>query len=553
MARSEAWRWALAGMLAIAMWAAGAAYAEQPAPAPKPQPPAAQPSAQPPADKKPQEKPQDQAPAAQPAPAPFGYEAVQEEARRLAAEPYKAPDSSAVPAELRNLGYDRYQAIRARPGASLWHDQDGFFRVQFFPVGFIYNMPVALNVVSDGVVAPLRSTADLFDWSDAGLKEKLPEEVGFAGFRLLFPLHGPEKIDEVAAFLGASYFRLLGREQVYGISARGLAIDTGTTRKEEFPYFRTFWLVKPKPEERFITIYALLDSPGVTGAYQFVLRPGTETVSEVKATLFARHDISLLGIAPLTSMFLAGENVDRRAADFRPEVHDSDGLLIENGAREWLWRPLTNPAELVVSSFGDKNPRGFGLMQRDRDFNHYQDLQALYHKRPSLWVEPLGDWGEGEVRLLEIPSNSEIHDNIAAFWVGKEPFRKGQRLETQYRLHALLEAPRFSPGARAVATRIGIAGLPGTDAEKRNVRRIVVDFAGGELAMLRRNQPVTGEVQLSAGKLIDARVEPGAEGTWRLTIDFEPEAKNPVEMRAYLRLYDEALSETWTYSWRPGS
>jgi glucans biosynthesis protein len=488
-----------------------------------------------------------------PPPASFGYDNVIEEARRQSTAPYQAPTLPALPAEWRDLSYDRYQQIRYRPAASLWSDRKSLFRAQFFAAGFIYTAPVAINIVTEGVSNPFVASRDLFDWSDARLKEPPPEQIPLAGFRLHYPLHGVEPVDEIAAFLGASYFRLLGRNQVYGISARGLAIDTGLQRQEEFPYFRAFWLVTPEPAAREIVFYALLDSPAVAGAYRFTLRPGTETRLEVTATLFMRHGVGLLGVAPLTSMFVAGKNSDRRKpGDYRPEVHDSDGLLIETSAGEWLWRPLSNPTELDIASFGDRNPRGFGLIQRDRSFDHYQDLQALYHQRPSMWVEPLGEWGEGEVRLIQIPTDSEVHDNIVAFWVGREPAKAGQRIELRYRLHTFAEAARFPPGGRAIATRVGISDLFGTGKPSKTARRVVVDFAGGELVNLQPEHPVSAQVSVSVGKLLDAQLQPiAATRAWRLIADVEPDGKKPIEMRAFLRLYDEALTETWTYRWRP--
>lgn len=488
-----------------------------------------------------------------PPPSSFSYDNVIEEARRLSTAPYKAPAPAQLPAEWRELSYDRYQQIRYRPAASLWSDRKSLFRAQFFAAGFIYAAPVDINVVTEGVSNPFVASRDLFDWSDIELKEPPPERIPLAGFRFHYPLHGTEPVDEIAAFVGASYFRLLGRNQVYGISARGLAIDTGLQRQEEFPYFRAFWLVTPAPEAREITFYALLDSPALSGAYMFTLRPGTETRLEVTATLFMRHAVGLLGVAPLTSMFVAGKNSDRRKpGDYRPEVHDSDGLLIETSGGEWLWRPLSNPTELDIASFGDRNPRGFGLIQRDRAFDHYQDLQALYHQRPSVWVETVGEWGEGEVRLIQIPTDSEIHDNIVAFWVGREPTKAGQRIELRYRLHTFAEAQRFPPGGRAIATRVGMSDLFGTGKPSKTSRRVVVDFAGGELANLQPQHPVSAQVSVSVGKLLDAQLHPIASTrTWRLVADVEPDGKKPIEMRAFLRLYDEALTETWTYRWRP--
>ena len=280
--------------------------------------------------------------------------------------------------------------------------------------------------------------SDAFDFSSA--KVTPPAEVPVAGFKLIYPLNGP-KLDEIVSFLGASYFRPIGREQTYGASARGLAIDTATGRQEEFPAFRSFWLVKPEPDAHEFTVWALLDSPGASGAFSFRIRPGARTIVDATAILFMRHDLTLMGVAPLTSMFFTGKTNPARN-DFRPEVHDSDGLFIVSGIGERIWRPLSNPSALAVSSFLATNPRGFGLLQRERTFAQYQDTTANYHARPSLFVEPDGDWGDGEVRLVEIPTNSEYHDNVVAFWVPREPARRGQRLEYRYRTSALIDEPR---------------------------------------------------------------------------------------------------------------
>jgi glucans biosynthesis protein len=482
-------------------------------------------------------------------PAPFGYEAVREEARRLAAAPYKAADINVVPAELRAIGYDQFMGIRFRSEAALFGGENSLFRAQLFPAGFNFKEPVRIFVIRDGKAEPLIGTAEMFDWSRAGLRSAPTGELPLAGFRLHYPLHGRDVVDEVAAFLGASYFRIIGREQVYGISARGLAIDTGLPRQEEFPAFRAFWLETPKAGARQITVYALLDSPAMTGAYRFTLHPGTATLAEVTVTLYVRHDVSLLGLAPLTSMFLRGEGNQAGVADFRPEVHDSDGLLIETGTGERLWRPLGNPAELTISSFEGKSPRGFGLLQRDRDFDHFQDIEARYHKRPSLWVQPIGEWGEGEVRLIEIPTSLEIHDNVVAFWVPKQPVKGGQTVELRYWLHAFADESHLSPRGRVVATRATLFRPEGKYAKGR---RIIVDFAGGDLDVLRPEQPVQADVSVTNGKVLAARVEvmPPGRG-WRLAVDVEQEGRKPVVLRGFLHLRGEALTETWVHRWQP--
>jgi glucans biosynthesis protein len=471
----------------------------------------------------------------------FDFAAVEAQAQKLASEPYK--DVQPIGGDMKKLSYDKYRALRTKPETALWRDS-GLFRVEFFPAGFIYDRPVNIGVVEKGNVTPVVIGAGQFDFSDTGLKEP-PKELAPAGFKVTSPLNRPDKFDEVIAFLGASYFRQIGRGQNYGSSARGLAIDTATERPEEFPTFRSFWLVKPAANATELTVWALLDSPGASGAFAFVIKPGARTVVETKAVLFLRHDVSLLAVAPLTSMYFAGKTSPPRD-DYRPEIHDADGLFMLTGHGERIWRPLGNPAALAVSSFSDNNPRGFGLMQRERSFEQYQDSTARVETRPSLWVEPLGDWGDGEVRLVEIPSKSETNDNIVAFWAGRWPTKQGSRLEFGYRLSALTDDAALSSQARVVATRA--SAIPSND----KGRRIVAEFAGGELAGLQPEQPVEAQVTLSSGKLLRSYVEalPGQK-SWRLFIDFQPDGKKPVDMRANLKLYGQILTETFSDVYRP--
>lgn len=475
-------------------------------------------------------------------PASFDFSSVEDQARKLASEPYR--DVPSVEGDMRKLSYDKYRALRTKPDTALWREVKGLFRVEFFPAGFIYEKPVSIGIVEDGNVTPVIVGSGQFDFSDTGLKEP-PKDMALAGFKITYPLNRPDKFDEVISFLGASYFRPIGRDQSYGSSARGLAVDTATGRPEEFPTFRAFWLVKPAENANELTVWALLDSPAASGAFAFVIRPGTRTVVETKAILFVRHDVSVLGIAPLTSMFFAGKASPPRD-DYRPEIHDADGLLVLTGKGEHIWRPLANPSGLAVSSFGDTNPRGFGLLQRERAFAQYQDSAARLEARPSLWVEPQGDWGDGEVRLVEIPTQSETNDNIAAFWVSRWPVKQGSRIEYSYRLSALADETALSPLARTVATRSG--AIPGND----KARRIVVELAGGDLSTLQPEQPVEAHVSLTGGKLLRSYVEAlPSQRSWRLFIDFEPEGKKPVDMRAILALRGVPLTETFATIHRP--
>jgi glucans biosynthesis protein len=470
--------------------------------------------------------------------ADFNFGSVEAMAQKLAASPYK--ETPSIDGEMKKLSYDHYRALRPRKDTALWREGKSLFHVEFFPAGFIYDKPVSISIVDNGKVTPVMVGSGQFDFSDTGLKTP-PQKLELAGFKITFPLNRPDKFDEVAAFLGASYFRTVGRGQVYGASARGLAIDTATGQPEEFPAFRAFWLLKPADNAPQMTVWALLDSPGVAGAFAFTIRPGSRTVVETQATLFVRHDVTLLGIAPLTSMFFAGKASPPRD-DYRPEIHDSDGLYLATGKGERIWRPLDNPAKLAVTSFGDTNPRGFGLMQRERDFAQYQDSAATLQKRPSLWVEPVGDWGDGEVRLVEIPSKSETNDNIVAFWKSRWPAKQGNRLDYRYRLSALTDEADLAPQlGRVIATRAG--AVRGTDKQ----RRLVVEFGGGDLPTLEPEQPVTSNVSLKGGKVVRTYVEAlPSQKTWRLFIDFQPEQGKAVDIRAFLVLRGKTLTETFS-------
>jgi glucans biosynthesis protein len=370
-----------------------------------------------------------------------------------------------------------------------------------------------------------------------------------------FPLQTPSYKDELLVFLGASYFRVLGRNQHYGASARGLAIDTGAQSGEEFPTFTDFWLVRPQPTDRSLTLYALLDSRSVAGAYQFEVRPGEITQVEVHCDLFPRRTISKLGVAALTSMFLFGEDgTGRRFDDFRPQVHDSDGFMAETGHGQWLWRPLANPRELRVNRFMDENPRGFGLIQRDRNFAHYQDVESQYQMRPSYWVQPLGNWGKGGVELVEIPSDEEIHDNMVAYWVPDGPVNGGKPLSFAYLLSAFAENPRWPPGGRVVAIR---SGNPGVGDNKGRfgpgARRMLFEFAGGELDGLDGSQPVKAELTAENGQIDALTVQRVPQSrVWRVAVVVTPRQKKPVvDLRGYLTLYGEVLTETMVYQWSP--
>ncbi|MEP7246720.1 MAG: glucan biosynthesis protein [Gammaproteobacteria bacterium] len=489
----------------------------------------------------------------QPAPIPvqFGFANVDKVARDRAAKPYKE-DSPKLPDSIANLGYDQYRDIRYRPADAIWRGQS-MFEVQLFHRGFNYSRRVNVSEVSDAGVRQILYSTSMFDFGKLIKPGQLPPETGFAGLRVHFPLHTPAYKDELIVFQGASYFRLLGRNQGYGISARGIAVDTGTEKGEDFPSFTDFWLVRPKPSDHNLVIYAVLDSKSITGAYRFDVRPGTVTQVEVTSKLYPRRVIEKLGVAPLTSMFLYGENSAKKFDDFRPEVHDSDGLMIQNGAGEWLWRPLTNPHDLQIARFMDDSPHGFGVIQRDRNFQSFQDNESHFERRPSYWIEPLGKWGKGSVELVELPTKEEIHDNIVAYWVPAGRVEAHKPLSYSYLLSSFANTSKWPPGGKVIATRVGSAALGGYD-DRDGTRRVLVDFTGGDLDGLSPAQPVRAEVAANGGDVDAVTVEqlPGT-GTWRVAFKLSPKGNGAVDMRCYLTLYGEALSETWSYLWSPQS
>jgi glucans biosynthesis protein len=486
----------------------------------------------------------DHASAADPAPssAPFDGATVRNMARQLALQPYKTQDNT-LPAPLKTLDFEAYQSIRFDPTKSLWHGQGRKFTAQFFHRGYIYPDRVAIFEVADGKAEPVRYSSDMFSF------EKVPPssgDLGFAGFRIHCPLNHPNGSDELCAFLGASYFRAIAKGQGYGLSARGLAIKTADSSGEEFPVFRSFWLERPAPGADIMVIHALLDSPSATASFRFTIRPGEDTVFDTETAIYPRTDIAQAGLAPLTSMFLLDANDRVRFDDWRAAVHDSNGLQIRTGHDEALWRPLTNPRDLQVSSFEDTSPRGFGLAQRKRAFIDYQDLESRYEKRPSLWVEPIGDWGRGVVELVEIPSDREVNDNMVAFWRPHDPLHaKGEYL-LSYRLHWCWAPPGEVRLAQSLQTRCGLSF-------DQKHRQFIVDFVGESLKSLKADSPPALDVGSDKGKIISAVTQPNPDVSgWRVSIELDTQGNKLVELHARLMQDDQPLTETWIYRWTPG-
>ena len=477
----------------------------------------------------------------------FSPEELRARAKAMAATDYEAPAEDGLEG-LRALSYDEFRDIRFRAEETLWSEA-GSFRARFFHTGSYFLRPVRIFEVAEDRAREILYTPELFDFGANQIEGLTAETGGFAGLRLHHPLNRPDVFDEVASFLGASYFRAVGRNQHYGLSARGLAINTGLPSGEEFPAFTEFYLERPQPGAESLVLHALLDSPSATGAYRFEIRPGNDTVMQVSALVYPRRDIARIGIAPLTSMYTFGGNDRVGVDDFRPAVHDSEGLEVWTGKDERVWRPLVNPEALRFSFFGDENPRGFGLMQRARAFAAYQDLEARYERRPSLWVELIGGWGKGAIQLIEIPSDNEAHDNIVAYWIPSQPAAAGAELAFDYRLHWSIEHPFPPEQATVAATLVGRAVTAGK-APDQPARKFVIDFVGGALANLDPAAPVEARAEVSGGSITEPVVQHGVPiGGWRVFFDMTPAGDQPVELRCRLVMGDAVLSEVWSYQW----
>jgi len=478
----------------------------------------------------------------------FDFTQVEKLARDSAASPYVSQLGDAG-AFFKGLGYDQFTDIRYDKKKALWHDLGLPFEIEFFHPGSLFAKTVLINEVVDGHSVPIPFRLENFDYGkDLVIPPGTPPPPGFAGFRAHYNLNSAAYKDELVAFLGPTYFRALGQHEQYGLSARALALETGLPKAEEFPYFEQFWLVRPAPGATSLVIYALLNSPSVAGAYRFEVHPGADTVMDVTSTLYFRNSVDRVGIAPLSSMYWYGENSLSHPSDWRPMVHDSDGLLIANRANPmlWQWRPLDVAPYARWSDYPQKELAGFGLQQRARNYRDYLDLEALYHRRPSAWVETQGDWGAGTVQLLELTPVKEFNDNVVAFWTPSTPPVVGEASRWQYRLHWSAQAPEPAAVSRVLSTRRG-RSLENDD------NYFIIEF----------DRPPTdgppspvpeAEWQLGPGALLrDYHVTANPEtGGWRvaLRVRFQPDATS-AELKCQLYVHGAPMSEQWIYLWTP--
>lgn len=471
---------------------------------------------------------------------PFSTEWLWDHARKLAQQDYQA--KPLIPAAWQELSFEDFNKIQFDPQQGIWIDEDRPLTMDLFTAGLYTKRPATINIVEDGIAKTLGYDLSLFEIRGDLTDLPVDDTMGYSGFRLRTTLNTPDRFDEFIVFQGASYFRAVAKGQGYGLSARGLALRTGDPDGEEFPDFTDFWVEAAAPGDTVFTVHALLDSPSTTGAYSFRTTTGDMTRVEVTATLFPRVDLNHVGLGTLTSMFLFDETNRSRFEDFRPGVHDSDGLLMWNGEGERIWRPLANPKQLEISVFLDENPRGFGLMQRTRDPEKFADLEAYYERRPSLWIIPDGDWGAGTVELVEIPTDKEIYDNIVAYWRPSEPMPAGSEYSFGYAMEWGGQATGLPDLPRVLNTRIG----KGSDQTNTIV---AIDFANHALFGEDLSE-IQAVITADAGQVSEGVLQrnPGTEGV-RLAFQLSPQEATRIELRAQLAKGDTPISEVWLYRW----
>ncbi|MEI8146439.1 MAG: glucan biosynthesis protein [Alphaproteobacteria bacterium] len=465
-------------------------------------------------------------------------------ARDMSRAPYSAPRAD-LPRALAQLPLDQYRQIGFKPEARLWANENRSFTVEPLHPGNVFTTPVILRTVENGIIRDQRYQAGQFDFGQLQ-PPSADAALFFSGFRARAALNGSLIADDVLTFQGASFFRTLARGQRLGLMARALILNLAEAQGEEFPMFRAFWIERPGAGATTLVVHGLLDSESVTGLYRFALRPGDMTICDVEVTLFPRVDLAHVGIAPLTANFLFAPNDRSGIDDVRNGVHEVNGLQVWNGAGEWIWRPLHNPETLQISAFVDQNPKGFGLLQRDRRFESYNDLDARFERRPSVWIEPLSDWGPGQVQLVEIPVNDEVNRNILAYWRPRQPLARGQEHSFTYRMSWGWGPQERHPGAIASGLRVGRA--PGGGRR----RRFFVDFTSDDFADNAVGSTLKANLSAHRGRILsqDARLVPELR-LYRVSFDLDPEAANLVELRLFIERDGQPASETWLYRWTP--
>ena len=486
-------------------------------------------------------------PATPPKPPRFDSTQVLEMARNLARQPWRKPALD-LPEPFNTLNHDQYASIERKPEAFIWRDQSIGFTIEPTPRGFIFNNSLQINVVEDGVARRIAyDPADFtFGKVPAAAERK---EVGFAGFRIW--LRGQDgALQDFCNFQGQGYFQTIGRGQPFGAAARGLAVrPVDQARGEEFPHFSAVWIERPVLAANAIIIHALLESESVTGAYRYTMRPGDATIVDTECTLFTRAALDNVGIAVTQGTFLFGPIDRRRGDDVRPAVYDVAGVQMRSGKDEWIWRPVANRQSIQLSAFVDDNPKGFGLLQRDRDFSNFTDDDNHWEARPSVWTEPLGDWGPGHVTLIEIPAESQVNQNIILYWRPRAPLAASSETSFSFRQWWAWTPPDRPPFAVAARSRSGrVIGSP----PNARRRRFLVEFRGDALADVARFPEVTARVTTMQGAIMSSKLTLARhEKAARVTFDVDAGNEPHTELRLLLESAGKPISETWLYRWTP--
>ena len=471
-------------------------------------------------------------------PTPFGPNTVRDLSRALAKKPYEAPKAP-LPDPFNSLTYDQYVAIHPKPGSAVWSGDNVGFAIEPLHRGFIFSTPMDIYIVEGGFARKLTYESSAFEFGKLVIPPNLPD-IGFSGFRVLRTVAGGSY--DVAIYQGASFFRAEARGQNFGVTARGLSIRTADPQGEEFPIFRSVWIEKPTLTDNVLVIHALLDSPSLTGAYRFTLRPGEATIIDTEMTLNTRAAVDHFGLGAMSATYLFGPLDHKRPDDIRPMVHEVDGLQMLTGKSEWVWRPVSNRDTLQISAFTDSNPRGFGLLQRNRSFEAYQDDDAHWELRPSLWIEPIGDWADGEVRLVEIPSDSENNDNLIVYWRPRTSLAANAEIAYAYRQFWCWSPPAKPPLATVVESREGKFGA--------KLRRFLAEFTSDAFAKPERLAEIKPNIAAKPGRIVSTRTFPSKERmTFRVLFDLEPTSDGVSEIRLVLEAEGKPASETWLYRW----
>ncbi len=487
-------------------------------------------------------------------PSRFDFETLKGMVADLAAKPY-APPPMPDPDIVKTMNFDTAKHILPDPDHALFGDGRGPYPISLLAVGQLFPKTVRMFALTDGQAREVIFQADYFKSPPDGPLSKLPPTPSpFAGLEFLQAYDKPvlRGHEGWARFIGASYFRAVGEANQFGVSSRAVAQNSGIAIPEEFPDFTHFWVGEGETDDDPITLYALLDGPSIVGAYRFVMHRGRGTTMDITLQLHIRQPIERLGISPMTSMFWYSESVKGAATDWRPEIHDSDGVAMWTANGDHLWRPLIDPDKLTISKFPDDKFRGFGLMQRDKNYDHYLDA-VFYERRPCCWCEPIGDWGKGSVQLLEIPTDNEIYDNIVLSWVADAPNKAGDVLDYRFKLLWRDTDPYPGKLALCVATRLGAGDIQGAPRSKV-LRKFILEFKGGFQATRVADAKPEPVLETSRGKFLNIVVEPSPDGDlglWRIQFDLDPDGTDPVDLRCHLAYQGEALTETWVYHYVP--